>query len=275
MLELDQREKEVMASLPNPEALTNPDKHLVDRESADVIDIQEYIQEQRPKSILGSVAVAETQVNLDDAATKVEFLHYTDRKRIEAARNDPASFAALMDEYTGLIRHMANGYFLNGGSMEDLMQEAMFGFYKSVRDYDGLSSSFKTFAELCMRRQLITTIKKANRLKHEPLNEYVSFSHTPANQNGDGEGLTFGDTLPARARLPEDLVIGNETFEGLIDILSSELSYLEYSALKMYLEGHSYEIMAEELAEDTKTIDNALQRVKRKILEYQRLESNP
>lgn len=257
-----------MSTLPNPEVLPRPDELMADQRSADVIDLQEYLQEQRPVAEVGDIAVSAVQPEIAEGVTKPEFLHYTDRKRIEAARSDPASFAALMNEYTGLIRHMANGYFLNGGSMEDLMQEAIFGFYKGVRDYDGLSSSFKTFAELCMRRQLITAIKTANRLKHEPLNEYVSFSHTLANQNGDGEGLTLGDALPDNGRLPEDIVIGNETFEGLIDILSSELSYLEYSALKMYLEGEPYETMAKELAEDTKTIDNALQRVKRKILEY-------
>ena len=257
-----------MSILPNPEALPGPNKPLVYQMSADVIDIQEYLQEQRPGTVLGEVALSETQTPDVDAIKKPEHLHYADWRRVEAARSDPESFTALMDEHKGLIRHMANGYFLNGGSAEDVMQEAMFGFYKGVRDYDGVSASFKSFAELCVRRQVITAVMTANRLKHEPLNEYVSFSHAPANQNGDGEGLALGDALPDKARLPEDIVIGNETFEGLIDILSSELSYIEYSAFKMYLEGESYETMAEELAGDTKVIDNALQRVKRKMLEY-------
>ncbi|HET9721795.1 MAG TPA: sigma factor, partial [Candidatus Saccharimonadales bacterium] len=216
-----------MSSLPRAEVQSSLNEPFDDQRSADVIDLQEYVQEQRPETILGSVAIGEPASD----GPKSEHLHYLDWRRVEAARKDPASFATLMDEYNGLIRRIAGAYFLNGGTSEDLMQEAMFGFYKAVRDYDGVHSPFKSFMELCVRRQIITTIKTANRFKHEALNNYVSFSHTPGNHNDDGEGLTLGDALPDNGRLPEDIVVGKETLEGLIDILSSELSYLEYSAL--------------------------------------------
>jgi RNA polymerase sporulation-specific sigma factor len=257
-----------MSSLPSPEALPHP-AGQPEQISADVVDLQEYRQEQRPEFSITGAVIEEVQLSENpNGSAELSYLYYRDRKKIEAARSDPTTFASLLEEYSGLIRYMANGYFLNGGTADDLMQEAMFGFYKAVRDYDGEHSSFKSFAELCMRHQLITAIKTANRFKHEALNEYVSFGHMLANQNGDGEGLTLGDAQPDKGRLPEDIVVGKEIFNDLIDILSSELSYLEHSALKMHLEGESYETMAEELAEDTKTIDNALQRVKRKVLEY-------
>jgi RNA polymerase sporulation-specific sigma factor len=117
-----------------------------------------------------------------------------------------------------------------------------------------------------MKRQVITAVKAATRNKHQPLNEYVSFSRPLT--SSDGESATIGDLIPDKGRSPEDIVIGQETFHGLLDILTGELSYLEYSVLKLYLEGEPYETIAEELAEDPKVVDNALQRVKRKAQEY-------
>ena len=120
-----------------------------------------------------------------------------------------------------------------------------------------------------MTRQIITAIKTATRFKHQPLNQYVSFSHTPAGQDTDGE-CTLGDALPGSAvEEPSVVVISTEELQSLIFTLGTGLSRLESDALRLYLEGSSYEEMAEELGCDTKTIDNALQRVKRKILTHQ------
>ena len=131
-------------------------------------------------------------------------------------------------------------------------------------------TSFRSFAELCVTRQIITAIKTATRFKHAPLNSYISFSHTPAGQESDSE-CTLGDALPGPSvDDPSVCVISTEELQSLVFTLGSGLSQLEADALRLYLEGSSYEQMAEELDCDTKTIDNALQRVKRKILTHQK-----
>jgi RNA polymerase sporulation-specific sigma factor len=169
------------------------------------------------------------------------------------------------------VRLKASSYFLVGGDGEDLVQEGLIGLYKAVRDFrPDKETSFRSFAELCVTRQIITAIKTATRYKHVPLNSYVSFSHTPAGQEADSE-CTLGDALPgSHVNDPSVRVISTEELQSLVGCLGSTLSPLESDALRLYLEGSSYEQMAEELGCDTKTIDNALQRVKRKILNHQR-----
>jgi RNA polymerase sporulation-specific sigma factor len=176
----------------------------------------------------------------------------------------------LIRRYTSFVRLKASSYFLAGGDSEDLIQEGLVGLYKAVRDFrPDKETSFRSFAELCVTRQIITAIKTATRFKHAPLNTYVSFSHSPAGQESDGE-CTLGDALPAsHVHEPAVSVISTEELQALVGCLSSTLSPLESNALRLYLEGSSYEQMAEELGCDTKTIDNALQRVKRKILTHQ------
>jgi len=131
-------------------------------------------------------------------------------------------------------------------------------------------TSFRSFAELCVTRQIITAIKTATRFKHSPLNTYVSFSQTPAGQDPDSD-VTLGDALPgSHVNDPSVAVISTDELSSLVFCLGTGLSPLEADALRMYLEGSSYEDMAEVLECDTKAIDNALQRVKRKILQHQR-----
>src|SRR4051794_23920404 len=177
----------------------------------------------------------------------------------------------LIQRYTGFVRMKASSYFIAGGEGEDLIQEGLIGLCKAVRDFRAdKETSFRSFAELCVTRQIITAIKTATRFKHSPLNTYVSFSHTPAGQDGEGE-CTLGDALPGPAgHQPPPLVISTEELQSLVFSLGTGLSPLESDALRLYLEGSSYEDMAEELGCDTKTIDNALQRVKRKILAHQK-----
>jgi RNA polymerase sporulation-specific sigma factor len=146
----------------------------------------------------------------------------------------------------------------------------MIGLYKAVRDFRAdKETSFRSFAELCVTRQIITAIKTATRFKHAPLNTYVSFSHTPAGQESDGD-CTLGDA-PARAERERPVRL-RDLDRGAAEprrLPRERLSPLESDALRLYLEGLSYEQMAEDLGCDTKTIDNALQRVKRKILAHQ------
>jgi RNA polymerase sporulation-specific sigma factor len=195
-----------------------------------------------------------------------------DLQLVLKARNaDGVAMDALIRRYTGFVRLKASSYFLAGGDGEDLVQEGLVGLYKAVRDFRAdKETSFRSFAELCVTRQIITAIKTATRFKHAPLNTYVSFSHTPAGQDSDGE-CTLGDALPGPAvHEPSVMVISTEELQSLIGCLGTGLSPLEADALRLYLEGSSYEEMADRLGCDTKTIDNALQRVKRKIITHQK-----
>ena len=189
---------------------------------------------------------------------------------IKARNGSQSALDELMRRYHGFVRLKASSYFLAGGDADDLVQEGMIGLYKAVRDFRAdKETSFRSFAELCVTRQIITAIKTATRYKHSPLNTYVSFSHTPAGHEGDGE-CTLGDALPGPSvDDPSVCVISTEELQSLVFCLGTGLSTLESDALRCYLEGLSYEQMAEELGCDTKTIDNALQRVKRKILAHQ------
>jgi RNA polymerase sigma-H factor len=190
---------------------------------------------------------------------------------VRSRNGDGAALDLLIRRYTGFVRLKASSYFLAGGEGEDLVQEGLIGLYKAVRDFRAdKETSFRSFAELCITRQIITAIKTATRFKHAPLNTYVSFSHTPAGQESESD-CTLGDALPGPSvDDPSSCVISTEELQSLVFCLGNGLSRLEADALRLYLEGLSYEEMAAELGCDTKTIDNALQRVKRKILTHQK-----
>ena len=195
-----------------------------------------------------------------------------DLQLVMRARNgDEGARDLLIKRYTGFVRLKASSYFLAGGDSEDLVQEGLIGLFKAVRDFRAdKETSFRSFAELCVTRQIITAIKTATRFKHAPLNSYISFSHTPAGQDGDGD-CTLGDALPGPGvDEPSVCVISTQELQSLVFTLGTGLSRLESEALRLYLDGRSYEEMAVELGCDTKTIDNALQRVKRKILQHQK-----
>jgi RNA polymerase sporulation-specific sigma factor len=189
---------------------------------------------------------------------------------IAAARGgDEAAMDALIRRYASFVRLKASSYFLAGGDGDDLVQEGLVGLYKAIRDYrPDKDTSFRSFAELCITRQIITAIKTATRYKHAPLNSYVSFSHSPAGQDQDAE-CSLGDALPGPAvDDPITCVISTEELQSLLGCLGSALSRLEGQVLTAYLEGRSYEEIADSLLCDPKTVDNALQRVKRKVIAH-------
>jgi RNA polymerase sporulation-specific sigma factor len=194
---------------------------------------------------------------------------------LKARNGDGAALDALMRRYTGFVRLKASSYFIAGGESDDLIQEGLVGLYKAVRDFrPDKETSFRSFAELCITRQIITAIKAATRFKHSALNTYVSFSQTPAGQ--DDSDCTLGDALPGPGvDDPAVCVISTEELQSLVFCLGTGLSPLESDALRLYLEGNSYEEMGDELGCDTKTIDNALQRVKRKVLQHQQRRQVP
>jgi RNA polymerase sporulation-specific sigma factor len=182
-----------------------------------------------------------------------------------AKQGDPTSYDRLVRRYYGFVRLKASSYFLTGGDADDLIQEGLVGLYKAIRDYrSDRESSFRNFAELCITRQIITAVKTATRNKHMPLNQYVSFSATPA-AAGDGDP-TLDEVIPGSPiHDPVNQVISSEELRSLVGCLSTALSDLEARVLALYLDGRSYEGIAARLACDTKTVDNALQRVKRKV----------
>ena len=182
-----------------------------------------------------------------------------------AKEGKPDAYDAIVRRYRGFVRLKASSYFLLGGESDDLIQEGLLGLYKAIRDYrTDRESSFRNFAELCITRQIITAVKTATRNKHTPLNQYVSFSQSPA-AAGDSDS-TLDEILPGPTAFdPVNQVIATEELESLVSCLSSVLSDLESRVLSLYLDGYSYEVIAEKLDCDTKTVDNALQRVKRKV----------
>jgi RNA polymerase sporulation-specific sigma factor len=182
-----------------------------------------------------------------------------------AKRGSADAYERIIKRYRGFVRLKASSYFLLGGDSEDLIQEGLVGLYKAIRDFrSDRESSFRNFAELCITRQIITAVKTASRNKHSPLNQYVSFAQTPA-AAGDSE-TTLEEVLPGpTSEDPAQRVIASEELQALVACMSSVLSELESRVLSLYLDGHSYEAIGERLECDTKTVDNALQRVKRKV----------
>jgi len=182
-----------------------------------------------------------------------------------AKQGDATAYDRIVRRYYGFVRLKASSYFLTGGDSDDLIQEGLVGLYKAVRDFrSDRESSFRNFAELCITRQIITAVKTANRNKHSPLNQYVSFSSTPASAQ-DGEP-TLDEVIPgSTVHDPVNQVISSEELRSLVDCLATALSDLESRVLSLYLDGHSYEQIGGRLGCDTKTVDNALQRVKRKV----------
>jgi RNA polymerase sporulation-specific sigma factor len=192
---------------------------------------------------------------------------WTDEELVARAKNgDAEATRRILTRYHYFVRLKANSYFLAGGDGDDLIQEGYIGLFKAIRDYEhDRNTSFRSFAELCVTRQIITAIKTASRQKHLPLNTYVSFSHSPS--TADFDSRTLADVIPSgRASDPVQQVISSEEVVSLTDCLVRLLSPLESRVLKYYLEGNSYEAIAAQIGHDTKTVDNALQRIKRKVM---------
>ena len=173
----------------------------------------------------------------------------------------------LINKYRNFVRAKARSYFLIGADREDIIQEGMIGFYKAIRDFRGDKlSSFRAFAELCVTRQIITAIKTATRQKHIPLNSYISLNKPIYDEDSD---RTLLDVLSgAKVTDPEELVISREEFIDIEKKMEEILSDLEWRVLMCYLDGKSYQEIAAELNRHVKSIDNALQRVKRKLERY-------
>lgn len=173
----------------------------------------------------------------------------------------------LINKYKSFVRAKARTYFLIGADREDIVQEGMIGLFKAIRDFRGDKlSSFRAFAELCITRQIITAIKTATRQKHIPLNSYVSLNKPIFDEESD---RTLMDVISEeRVSDPEEMIINREEFSGIESKMGEILSGLEWEVLSLYLQGRSYQEISEDLDRHVKSIDNALQRVKRKLEKY-------
>jgi len=191
-----------------------------------------------------------------------------DEQIVEDARTgDEQALEYIIHKYRNFVRAKARSYFLIGADREDIIQEGMIGLFKAIRDFrqDKLSS-FRAFAELCITRQIITAIKTATRQKHIPLNSYVSLNKPIYDEESD---RTLMDVLSGtRISDPEELIISQEDFNSIECKIEELLSDLEWEVLTSYLQGKSYQEIAADLDRHVKSIDNALQRVKRKLERY-------
>ena len=189
----------------------------------------------------------------------------TDEQLIEKLRaGDAEAERLLYERYKQTVRSRAHTYFLIGADHEDLVQEGMIGLYRAVCDYDAeKAASFRSFAELCITRRILSAIKRATRKKHAPLNTYISLNQPMFTEQEDG---TLFDTMQnLRVVDPEEELIGREEYEHILRYLNDNLSKLEQTVLNLYLNGFSYQQIAVKLNRPPKSIDNALQRIKHKI----------
>ena len=178
---------------------------------------------------------------------------------------DADALIVLLERYRRFARSKARGYFLVGADSDDIEQEGMIGLFKAARDFrPERQASFRAFAELCITRQVITAIKTATRQKHQPLNQYVSISGV---RGGDDAGERSVEDLLDDHRVPDpaDTVVRNERMAAMRRSISEMLSGLEVDVLRLYVEGKSYQEIGEQLGRHVKSIDNALQRIKRKL----------
>ncbi len=198
----------------------------------------------------------------------IDYAALSDDELIRLIRtNDERAEQQLYGNYKQLVRSKARTYFLVGADREDIIQEGMIGLYKAVCDFDfDKQTSFHAFAELCITRQIITAIKSATRKKHSPLNSYVSLNRTV--YEGAESDRTLIEVLESvRVSDPEEALIGRENYDQVAKSIEELLTRLERGALELYLQGYSYQQIAETLGRSVKCVDNAIQRVKKKLEE--------
>ncbi len=208
---------------------------------------------------------------MEQTAQQLELIaleHLTDEEIVELAKHGNVSaLEYLINKYKNFVRAKARTYFLIGADREDIIQEGMIGLYKAIRDYrEDRQASFRAFAEICVTRQIITAIKTATRQKHIPLNSYVSLNKPVFDEESE---RTLGEVVTTeKDGNPEELFINQENLLDIESTMHKILSPLEQEVVDLYLEGKSYQEIAAQLNRHVKSVDNALQRVKRKLEQY-------
>jgi len=235
-------------------------ENMDEREWQEIRDLPDAFSRKEP---LSTEKEEETQEDLRE-----RFTHLTDEEVVEMShQGEPLAEDYLLDKYKNFVRAKARSYFLIGADHEDIVQEGMIGLYKAIRDYRPEKlSSFRAFAELCITRQIITAIKTATRQKHIPLNSYISLNKPLYDEESD---RTLMDVImEGKVSNPEEIIINREDLTNINEKIKEVLSGLEQEVLSAYLDGKSYQEIAESLGRHVKSIDNALQRVKRKLEKY-------
>lgn len=230
--------------------------------------MSEYFDPELNNAVHGDDKEARDDAASEDMAVPGAFAGMTDEEVVMLAKEgDGLALEYLLNKHKNFVRSKARSYFLIGADHEDIVQEGMIGLYKAIRDYNpDKLSSFRAFAELCITRQIITAIKTATRQKHIPLNSYVSLNKPLYDEESDRTLLDV--IIEGRATNPEELIISQEDLTAIREKIDEVLSSLEQEVLAAYLSGKSYQEIAENLGRHVKSIDNALQRVKRKLEKF-------
>jgi len=193
------------------------------------------------------------------------FASFSDEKlAVLAQQGNDRALDYLLSKYRVFVRNKSLSYYIAGADRDDIVQEGMIGLFKAVRDFSsGRGVSFKTFADVCVTRQIITAVKNANRQKHAPLNFYVSLNKPVSDED---ENSTIADMVGfAQNSNPEEIIINKEKVDSLGSEMSRILSQFELLVLSLYLQGYSYTSIGKAIGKEPKSIDNALQRIKRKF----------
>ena len=214
-------------------------------------------------SIIDDNASAQLELDVDID----EDIDVDDNIVFKAKVGDEKSINHIIRKYRNFVRAKAKPFFLVGADKEDILQEGMIGLFKAIRDYDEEKTvSFRAFAELCVTRQIITAVKTATRQKHIPLNSYISLNKPVNEEDSD---RTLMDTMKnTHINDPEQLTINKEEMQLIIEKTKEMLSDFEIKVLSLYLKGYSYQEISSKLGKHSKSIDNALQRIKRKFEKY-------
>lgn len=228
---------------------------------------EKKLPDKQPEELNNTAETAVSEEN-ETGFLSARYQPMTDEQVVELChQGDSEAEEYLLNKYKNFVRAKARSYFLIGADHEDIVQEGMIGLYKAIRDFKPEKlSSFRAFAELCITRQIITAIKTATRQKHIPLNSYVSLNKPLYDEESDRTLLDV--IMEGRISDPEELIINRENLGNIHNKISEVLSSLEQEVLQAYLDGKSYQEIADALGRHVKSIDNALQRVKRKLEKY-------
>ena len=199
--------------------------------------------------------------------TTEKYANLTDEQIISQIKDgDEQALTFLLDKYKDLVNTKVGKYFIIGAEREDIVQEGMIGLYKAIRGFDHCKqNTFKTFANLCIERQLITAIKSSNRQKHMPLNSYLSLNTSAYDDEGDGTELL--ETFEVNTiEDPLETIMKQESFNEIQNAVQKSLSKFEGQVLERYMQGESYEVIAKRLDTPVKSVDNAIQRIRKKAI---------
>ncbi len=196
-----------------------------------------------------------------------KYANLTDEQIISQIKDgDEQALTFLLDKYKDLVNTKVGKYFIIGAEREDIVQEGMIGLYKAIKGFDNCKqNTFKTFANLCIERQLITAIKSSNRQKHMPLNSYLSLNTSAYDDEGDGTELL--ETFEVNTiEDPLETIMKQESFNEIQNAVQKSLSKFEGQVLERYMQGESYEVIAKRLDTPVKSVDNAIQRIRKKAI---------